>query len=534
ATGVTNFMSLNNGLQMTQFYFNAYHPTNPNFMIGGAQDNGVAGTFGDLNDWEMIQGGDGTGVAINPLNPNTIYFSSQNGSVNRSDDAYGSGNAGVSDISPDNTAAGTGRIAFVTPMALDPTNPNFLYVPGQKLGRYNATTGTWTYFPTVLTSEQSSNIAISPISGQRIFVATLDGKLWTTGNGGTTFLLLKEGVEGEALPNRVVATILPDPANANAVFVGLSGTGTSHIYYCANVTAPTPVWTSLNGAGATALPDAPLNAIAVDPADANILYVGTDVGVFQSPDRGLTWTNATETLGLPNVQVNDLKAMPLQGFLYAGTFGRGIYRIRIRNNDPVSGLLFNPEKIIGGGVITGTVLLGTDAPVGGKTVSLTSGTPSAATVPTTVTVPAGQNQATFPITTIKVGFTTPVTITASVGAATVESKSGSITVLSGGVLPTLQSFTYVDFGTSIDAPIGFGGPIQAKITLSKAATAPISIPLTSTDSSVVVPATVTVPTGATTVLFDVTFKTTSNPVSGKVNAKLGNFQKSITFVRSDD
>jgi photosystem II stability/assembly factor-like uncharacterized protein len=535
--GTTNFQSLNDGLQLTQVANSAYHPTNPNIMIAGTQDNGTSASLGDLNLWQMPTGGDAFAALINPQNPLNMYSTYTNGLIYRSDDMFTSNY----EVTPDLSDNGVGRVAFETPLAMDSTNPKYVYIAGKKLGRYDATrplATAWTYFPTVLTESEAITLAVSPLDGRRIYVSTIDGKLLMTTNGGTSWVTLKAGTDNEALPNRNVTALLPDPDPnyPNGVFVGLSGVNIpSHLYYCENVTAASPTWSDLSGTGATALPDAPLNTIAVDPADANILYVGTDIGVFQTANFGGDWSNATAPLGLPNVIVTDLKAMPLQGYLYAATYGRGIFRIRIRNNDPVAGLLFSPERVNGGQTITGTVLLGTNAPTGGKTVTLTSDNPAAASVPATVVVPAGQSQANFTITTSAVGGTTPVKITASVSGPSGTpglSKSGTVTVLSGKSLPFLQSFVFDEYGSGLT--LGRTGSFTATgiVTLNKAAPSPITVTITSSSSGATVPASVVVQTGQTSAQFPIQLNPVAAPETTTITAKLGAFVKTITATRN--
>jgi len=538
ATGVTTFLSLNDGLQTTQFYNTSFHPTDSHIMIGGTQDNGNAAALGDLNFWQMPIGGDGVYTAINPTDPLNMYIGTQNGGIYRTNDAF----ANITTISPDMSAAGTGPIAFVTPFVLDPNNPKRLYTAGQKLGRYDADTGRWTYFPTVLTPNRSPTLAVSPTDSNRIYVASDSGELSTTSDGGTTWVKLKFGNDTESLPNRNVGAILPDPTAPRGVYVGLSGTGLTapngHLYYCPDVSASPPVWNNVSGQdAATMLPDAPLNSIAIDPADSKILYVATDIGVFQTPDSGTTWTNATAPLGLPNVQVNDLKAMPLQGFLYAGTWGRGIYRIRIRNNDAVSGVLFSPEQVNGGGTITGTVLLGNTA-AADTPVALTSSLPSAATVPASVTVLAGQSQASFTVTTSPVGFTTPVTITGSLGTGTGQTKSSKITVLAGVILPSLRNFA-ID-GGNFNLSIRGSDTSTATVTLSRVPTTPITVNLSSSNPAASAPTdgkgntitSIVIAAGRTTGQFTITTNPIPAPETTVITATLGSLRRFVTIRRT--
>ncbi len=69
----------------------------------------------------------------------------------------------------------------------------------------------------------------------------------------------------------------------------------------------------------------PVNAVLVDPTDANIVYIGTDVGVFRSGDAGVSWANFSN--GLPNVVVFDLVTNVAGANLVAATHGRGAWRL---------------------------------------------------------------------------------------------------------------------------------------------------------------------------------------------------------------
>ena len=91
------------------------------------------------------------------------------------------------------------------------------------------------------------------------------------------------------------------------------------------------------------LPDIPLNSIAIDPGNSSqVYYVGTDVGVFITKDGGRTWANGTTNLGLPNVQVNDLKIVRGTGYLMAATFGRGIWRLKLPSGVGPGNFSFHP------------------------------------------------------------------------------------------------------------------------------------------------------------------------------------------------
>ncbi|MBI4850749.1 MAG: putative Ig domain-containing protein [Acidobacteria bacterium] len=81
------------------------------------------------------------------------------------------------------------------------------------------------------------------------------------------------------------------------------------------------------GGFASDLPDVPVNALVLDPAKPGKIYVGTDVGVFETTNDGATWSEVGEAT-LPNVAVFDLKLNNLTNTLYAATYGRGVWKLQ--------------------------------------------------------------------------------------------------------------------------------------------------------------------------------------------------------------
>ena len=89
-------------------------------------------------------------------------------------------------------------------------------------------------------------------------------------------------------------------------------------------------WAPLDGTGAGALPDLPVNSIVIDPADSPHLYIGTDVGVFSSIDGGQTWV--VENTGFANAPAWALAIQTGPGgarTLFAFTHGRGAWRVAL-------------------------------------------------------------------------------------------------------------------------------------------------------------------------------------------------------------
>ena len=147
---------------------------------------------------------------------------------------------------------------------------------------------------------------------------------------------------------------------------------------------------------------------------------------------------------------------------------------------------------------TGTVTLSTNAPVGGKVVTLSSSNTGVATVPVSVTVPAGSNTATFTITAGTVAANTAVTITASTNGS-----SGTATVT---VTPPVAALSTVT--TNVAAATG-GVAVTGTVTLTRAApTGGAVVTLASSSTTIgTVPASVTVAAGATTATVAITTRT---------------------------
>jgi len=168
----------------------------------------------------------------------------------------------------------------------------------------------------------------------------------------------------------------------------------------------------------------------------------------------------------------------------------------------LSSLSLNPTSVVGGNSSTGTVTLTAPAPSGGFVVNLSSSNTNVATVPSTVTVPAGATSANFTVSTQAVSSATSVTITASAGGV---SRTATLTVNPAPSV-TLQSLTI--------SPTSVWGGSTATGTVTLSGPAPaggVVVQLRSSSSRASVPSTVTVPAGATSARFTIQTRSTFWP-----------------------
>jgi len=183
----------------------------------------------------------------------------------------------------------------------------------------------------------------------------------------------------------------------------------------------------------------------------------------------------------------------------------------------IASLRLAPNPVVGGLTVTGTVTLSNPAPTGGATVTLTSTDATVAPVPATVVVPAGQTSATFTVTTAVTAGTT-VTITASYQGSSLQ--SGLVVLPSPTVIiPALLKLA--------PASVNGGDSSQATVVLSgPAPKGGLVVALSSSDPAAQVPASITVPAGATSATFTVTTKAVTQQVVATLTASANG--KSVT------
>ena len=323
-SGTNQFDDLNQNLgSMTQFVSFSQSATNQNIILGGTQDNGspATATATTSSGWGNVLGGDG---GYNAIDPNSGDFFTSNPDVGGGSLGIDECSAGVScDDSLFTTVVSSADVggddgAFYFPYILDPQSAATLLVGTCRVWQGPRSGGAYTVlslnFDTLGAgvcngSEVNQVRALAAwgptnASGSQVIYATTDGfgindlsnpvggNVWVTtsaqavsGTSSTFNQVTLNGPGGTSInsnqyPISAVAIDTTDSTGKTAyvTVMGFTG-GPGHVWQTINAGAD---WIDFTGTGANALPDNPVNAIIVDPGTETV-YVGTDVGVFQSP-----------------------------------------------------------------------------------------------------------------------------------------------------------------------------------------------------------------------------------------------------------
>jgi len=345
-------------LNITQFYPGvSIHPSNPGFAMGGSQDNGTqVDQAATTPTTPLIWNNsglpcDGGFTVIDPTIPSTSYGECEyvpnlilNIDVTFSGDGLLiNGFLAVSGINASD------RGSFIPPLVVDKTNSQTLYFGTCRVWQTKDGASSWTAIsPDVTTATHPagcggagaalSTIAPALSNSNTVYTGSDSGEIEVTADGGTTWI----SIVTATLPTRAVTEIVVDPSNAATVYAGFSGFGTcnnsavtcdqkGHVFKTVNGTAgAATAWVDISGT-TTKLPDIPVNAIVLDPADAthNTLYVGTDIGAFFTIDGGVNWSPLGAAGSMPNAQILSLALHSASRTLRAATHGRGMWDLNL-------------------------------------------------------------------------------------------------------------------------------------------------------------------------------------------------------------
>jgi len=333
-------------LPVSQFYHVSADMADPYNVYGGLQDNGTWMAPSRATDaignrhWRNIDFGDGFWAFSDPADSDYAYAEYQGGKISRFRKATGE----KRDIKPlPRKDEPEFRFNWNTPIHLSTNHPGTIYLGAQFLFRSSDQGESWDRISPDLTTndparqhqEQSGGLTIdnsdaekfetiytiaeSPKDGDVIWAGTDDGNVQVTRDGGKHWTNVVKNISG--LPAGTwVSTIEAshfDPGTAYATFDGhAAGDMKSHVYQTKDYGK---TWTSLSTPELSGY----AHVVRQDLVNANLLFVGTEFGLFLSIDGGVHWAQFKG--GLPNVAVRDIAIHPRESDLILATHGRGIF-----------------------------------------------------------------------------------------------------------------------------------------------------------------------------------------------------------------
>ena len=354
-----SWIKLNNAA-VGQFYsVNVDNEKNYN-VYGGLQDNGVwfgphnakidkAWHQSGQNPFKSIMGGDGMHVQVDNRNHNIVYTGYQFGNYYRinletEENIY---------IQPKpEKGAKPYRFNWQTPIHLSKHNQDILYLGGNKLHRSLNQGDTWETISDDLTNGgKEGNVAYgtltsiseSPFQFGLIYTGSDDGFIYVSRNGGGNWIKISDNLPKDLWVSRVIASKF----KKERVYATLNGYRfddfTPYVYMSDDYGQ---TWTNIGNT----IPTSSVNVIKEDTENENILYLGTDNGLYVSFNNGTSWNAFSKEL--PNVAVHDLVIQPTAKDLIVATHGRSLYKTNItaiqKMNDSVLAkpiALFNVDNI---------------------------------------------------------------------------------------------------------------------------------------------------------------------------------------------
>ena len=333
-----HFRTFYNNLPLAQFFNIACDMAEPFHVYGSVQDHGSYRGVVDLTsgrnniqpvDFEPAPGGEGSNQTINPDNTDIVYSAGFYGTITRTNMKTGESK----DIMPP-TPEGADKLRgqWLAPFILSPHNPDIIYHGTQFIYRSMNQGNSWKRISPDLTYNNPDMkgdipyqtifaISESPLKFGLIYAGTDDGRVWMTPNSGTDWKEINKGLPYGKWVSRMVASQFAEGR------VYMTQNGKRDDDFSAYVWKSEDYGQTWEKISAN-IPCGPVNVIREDPKDENILYVGTDYGVYISMDQGNSWQSLQGNL--PNTYVHDLIIHPRDDVAVIGTHGRGVWALDVR------------------------------------------------------------------------------------------------------------------------------------------------------------------------------------------------------------
>ncbi len=323
-------------------FYNVYAGTQDNNTLSGpSRTTSEGGIYNQ--DWAFPLGGDGFEPACDPEDPNTAYVESQYGGLMR----YNRSNGEVTSIKPMPEEGEELKWNWNAPIIISPHNHKTLYFAANKLFKSTDRGNSWTKISGDLTAQIDRNqlevmgkvwhpeavaknastslygnivsLDESPKKAGLLYVGTDDGLLQVSENDGGSWTKYSSfpGVPA----NTYVSDVIADMFDENTVYISFDNRKRGDFKpYLLKSTDKGKSWVNL----VANLPeDQTVHALLQDHVDQNLLFAGTEKGIFFTADGGKEWIQLKS--GLPTIAVRDIEIQRRENDLVIATFGRGIY-----------------------------------------------------------------------------------------------------------------------------------------------------------------------------------------------------------------
>jgi len=355
--GGESFFSRNRGLQTFQYYSLAQHADEPNLLLAGSQDNGVQRYEGQPA-WTLTASGDGFYCAIDPVEKNRWYSSYvflQDDKIKAIQRSEKTGKPGSWDyvVSHIRNTFAKDKEPFYVPFVMDPKDNKTLYLGSDRLWITKNYGDEWTAVRPAVDQEVWTTgdnngmvitaIGVNPDDNTMIYVGTYDGRVFLLAKQ-SDFIYTVTPLPGLPAGAYIADIAVPPAGGGPATKKAYVALGMPESYYAVvgnfptgriwltDVVGGTRTWTSLYKAQLdidftptikVLHANNPVNAISIDPANPQTVYIGCNTGLFRTTDAGATW--AAYNQGLPNVTIADLQFHGKKRLLRAATMGRGVW-----------------------------------------------------------------------------------------------------------------------------------------------------------------------------------------------------------------